>query len=657
MAALGYHYALSTPVSSGVIPASESMIQLSDVSLRHGPEALLQGASANVYPGHKVGLIGPNGSGKTSLFRLLQGELSADDGEVGLPSEWRIAHMAQEIDDLERPAIEYVIDGDVPLRAAEQAVQNAETAGDGHAIALAHAALADAGGYDARARAGSLLNGLGFAAEAHERPLAAFSGGWRIRLSLARALMAPSDLLLLDEPTNHLDLETVVWLEDWLKRYPGTLLLISHDRDFLDQVVDSTLHIEQRRLVAYAGGYSDFERQRAERLAGEQAAWERQQREIAHIRSFVDRFRAKATKARAAQSRLKALQRMEQLAPAHVDSPFDFAFPEPPRGSNPLLHLDQVALGYGDLRVLESVALSLAPGDRIGLLGLNGAGKSTLVRALAGELKPLAGTITASPKLRIGYFAQHQLEQLEPSSSPLAHLARLNPQASEQARRNFLGGFDFRGDMATGPVAHFSGGEKARLVLAMLVWQAPNLLLLDEPSNHLDLDMRHALTMALQGFEGAVITVSHDRHLLASTVEDYWLIDAGQVSRFDGDLDDYRRWLRNRESHGPAQPQAGPIPGGRTQRREQADQRARLKPLKNRIDRLTREIDSISQALAAAEQQLVDPTLYSHERRDELQVLLARRQQLSDRQVACEAEWLDAEAALEGAHRLDQGRS
>ncbi len=461
--------------------------------------------------------------------------------------------------------------------------------------------------------------------------------------------MCPSDLLLLDEPTNHLDMETVVWLEEWLRRYEGTLLLISHDRDFLDQVVDSVLHIEHRQLNAYSGGYSSFERQRAERLAGQQAAREKQQREIAHIRKFIDRFRAKATKARAAQSRIKALERMEMLAPAHEDSPFDFAFPTPPPATNPVLHLDHVDLGYGRITVLEQISLSLSPGDRIGLLGLNGAGKSTLVRALAGDLAPLSGRITASPKLQVGYFAQHQLEQLDPEASPVTHLARLTPEKPEQRLRDFLGGFDFRGDMATGPVAHFSGGEKARLVLAMLVWQAPNLLLLDEPSNHLDLDMRHALTVALQGFDGAVITVSHDRHLLGNTVEDFWLIDGGTVQRFDGDLDDYRRWLRDR----PAE--AGPVSAnGKTDKPRprpagSKSSRANLKPLKNRVERLARAVDQAAESLLDIERALADPQLYADADGPRLKTLLNERETLQHRQSNLETEWLQAETELEQA--------
>ncbi len=637
------------------------MIQISDLTLRHGPEALLEGADATIFAGHKVGLIGPNGCGKSSLFSLLQGRLGADTGEVQRPADWTLAAMAQTISELDRLAIDYVIDGDERLRAAERAVATSERDGDGQAIAHAHAELDEAGGYTAHARAGSLLNGLGFKTEEHSKPLAAFSGGWRIRLSLARALMCPSDLLLLDEPTNHLDLETVIWLEDWLGRYDGTLIIISHDRDFLDAVVDSVLHIEDRRLIAYKGGYSDFEKTRAERLAHQQARYERQQRERAHMQSFIDRFRAKATKARAAQSRIKALERMETVAPAHVDSPFDFSFPEPPRANNPLLSLDQVRLGYGQVVVLDELSLSLAPGDRIGLLGLNGAGKSTLVRALAGQLEPQSGRLQSSRGLNIGYFAQHQVEQLDMDASPLLHLQRLAPDRSEQALRDYLGGFDFRGDQATGPVAPLSGGEKARLVLALLVWRAPNLLLLDEPSNHLDLDMRHALTMALQGFEGAVVTVSHDRHLLTSTVDDYWLVADGRVARFDGDLDDYRRWLNDRQSGKPAgRGRSGSGEGRyqhreqhrdqrRNQRRDQAAWRERVKPLSNRVERLTREVDETARQLATLEQALTDSTLYADDRRDDLAERLAEQTRYRQRLEKLEQEWLEAEQALEAA--------
>jgi ATP-binding cassette subfamily F protein 3 len=636
------------------------MIQISNLTLRHSPEPLLERSSATIFPGHKVGLIGPNGCGKSSLFSLLQGRMSADDGEVTLPEGWTLAAMAQEIHELDRPAIEYVIDGDGRLRAAEARLAEAEAAGDGEAIALAHGALDEAGGYSARARAGSLLNGLGFKPEEHEQALGEFSGGWRIRLSLAKALMCPSDLLMLDEPTNHLDLETVLWLEDWLKRYEGTLIVISHDRDFLDQVVDSVLHVEHRELVTYKGGYSDFERTRAERLAHQQARFEKQQREMAHMQSFIDRFRAKASKAKAAQSRIKALERMEKVAPAHADSPFNFEFPEPPRAANPLLHLDGLQLGYGNHVVLDQVSLSLAPGDRIGLLGLNGAGKSTLVRALAGDLDPLSGKITASRGLQVGYFAQHQVEQLDSEASPLTHLHRLAPELPEQRLRDYLGGFDFHGDQATQSVGHFSGGEKARLVLALLVWRGPNLLLLDEPTNHLDLEMRHALTLALQGFEGAVVTVSHDRHLLASTVDRYWLASDGGVRPFEGGLEDYRKWLAERGANasegsrrdvdiGDTSHRAG---DRKQARRDQAEFRNRVRPLRNKVDKLTREIDKASGELKTVEARLADSAIYEADQAGELAAALAEQARLKARLDELESEWMEAEDAL---HAIESG--
>jgi ATP-binding cassette subfamily F protein 3 len=631
------------------------MIQLSNITLRHGPEPLLEDASATIHPGHKVGLVGANGSGKSSLFSLLLGELSVDQGEASVPEEWTIGYMAQEIGDLDRPAIEYVIDGDQRLREAESSLAAAEAEDDGHAMAEAHARLEDAATYTARARAGSLLNGLGFSPDAHGNSVGSFSGGWRIRLSLARALMTPSDLLLLDEPTNHLDMETVEWLESWLGRYEGTLIVISHDRDFLDNVVEGIVHIEHRRLNTYAGGYSDFERQRAERLAQQQATFEKQQREIAHMQKFVDRFRAKATKAKAAQSRIKAMERMEKVAPAHVDSPFDFEFPEPPRASTPLVHLQEVRLGYGDKVILDDISTSLAPGDRIGLLGLNGAGKSTFVRALAGELDPMSGRITLARNLQIGYFAQHQLEQLDTQASPVTHLQRIAPDEREQALRDFLGGFDFRGDMATAPVGPFSGGEKARLVLALLVWEAPNLLLLDEPTNHLDLDMRHALTVALQGFEGAVVTVSHDRHLLRNTVDDYWLVADGAVQPFKGDLDDYRRWLQERSGEvgsatGNGSRAASPgnsATARKEKRRDQAARRARIKPLQNRVDKLDRQLEQATRSLEEVESELADPGLYESDQAERLQRLLARQTELKQSLEAIEYDWMDAAQALE----------
>ena len=630
------------------------MIQLRDVTLRRGPEPLLEQARLTVYAGSKLGLVGANGTGKSSLFALLLGELSVDEGEVSLPSDWRLAWMAQETPALAQPAIEFVLDGDVALRAAEAEVEAAQAAEAGERIAYAHAQLEAVSGYDARARAGSLLHGLGFNASVQDKPVADFSGGWRVRLNLARALMCPSDLLLLDEPTNHLDLEAVIWLEQWLQSYTGTLILIAHDRDFLDNVAQGIVHIEHARLHQYSGGYSAFERQRGERLAQQQALHERQQREIAHMESFITRFRAKATKARAAQSRIKALERMERVAPAHVDSPFSFQFPAAPRAGNPLLSLESVSLGYAQAPVLRDVNAGLAPGDRVGLLGRNGAGKSTLVRALSGDLAPLSGAIQTARQLRVGYFAQHQLEQLDTHASAVVHLERLGGNADPQQIRDFLGGFNFHGDQALAPVAPFSGGEKARLVLAMLVWQRPNLLLLDEPTNHLDLEMRHALNVALQGFEGAVVVVSHDRYLLETTVADYWLINHGRVDAFDGDLDDYRRWLaRDQRADDSTSESPANRPNNRAERRAQrqatAQAKAQLRPLKKRVETAVGRLEKADIALQALDTQLANPSVYGDDQREALEDLLREQARLQREREAAEAEWMQAEQALESA--------
>jgi ATP-binding cassette subfamily F protein 3 len=637
------------------------MIKLDNVTLRRGAEPLLEQTSVTIYPGHHVGLVGGNGTGKTSLFSLLRGELSTDAGEVHVPSEWTIAHLAQETPALQCSAIDHVLDGDAELRAAEEAIETAHAAGDGHAIAEAHARYDAADGYTARARAGELLSGLGFPARVHEQPVASFSGGWRVRLNLARALMCPSDLLLLDEPTNHLDLEAVLWLEQWLRQYQGTLILIAHDRDFLDAVCSEILHIERQRMTLYRGGYSDFERQRAERLAQQQAMYEKQQREIAHMQKFIDRWRAQANKAKAAQSRVKAIERMEKVAPAHVDSPFEFSFPEAPGASSPLISLQGVSLGYGDQPILRDIDLSLRPGARVGLLGPNGAGKSTLVRALAGEKEPIAGHIVRGRNIRVGYFAQHQLEQLDTSASPVAHIQGISPEARLQRVRDFLGGFGFHGSQATESVAPFSGGEKARLVLAMLVWQAPNLLLLDEPTNHLDLEMRHALTVAMQGYEGAVVTVSHDRHLLNSTVDDYYLVADGSVRAFQGDLEDYRRWLQQRsQDDGPeiaetatepqAEPAAQPSADDRKEaRRQEAARRAEIKPLKDRVQRLLDDIAAVDAELRDVEAKLADPELYTDDAKERLNELLRQQGELKSRYEALEGEWMEAEEQLQAA--------
>src|SRR5258707_947711 len=524
------------------------MIRLSQVTLRRGAKTLLEGADVSLNPGDRIGLIGANGSGKSSLFALLRGDLHADSGEVDYPARWRVAYVAQETPELERPALEYAIDGDTTLRKLEAKLAAAEAANDGHLIGELHAAMGDSGAYTVRSRAEQLLHGLGFTHEQMGEPVASFSGGWRMRLNLAQALMCPSDLLLLDEPTNHLDLDAILWLEEWLKRYTGTLLIVSYDRDFLDGVVEVVAHIDAKKLRRYSGNYSSFERQRAEGLVLAAAQYEKQQREREHLESFINRFRAKATKAKQAQSRMKMLARMEELAPLHVSAPFSFEFREPLRAPDPFLVLEDADAGYRmesapDRIVVRGINFSLQSGQRYGLLGINGAGKSTLIKTIAGELKPLAGKAIFNKGLAVGYFAQHQIEMLRHDESPLWHLARIAQSAREQDLRSYLGGFNFPGDMATSSIATFSGGEKARLALPPIVWQGPNLLLLDEPTNHLDLETREALTVALAQFEGTLVLVSHDRHLLRATTDQFLIVAEGGLRPFDGDLEDYRDWL------------------------------------------------------------------------------------------------------------------
>ncbi|MGW7773254.1 ATP-binding cassette domain-containing protein [Pseudomonas machongensis] len=626
------------------------MIRLSNLTLQRGPQRLLEGAEMTLHTGHKAGLIGANGAGKSSLFALLRGELSPDAGDCQIPADWRIAHMRQEVDTLDRLAVDYVLDGDLRLRKVQADLAAAEQAHDGTALARLHSELDSADGYTADARARKLLAGLGFTAEQMDRRVGDFSGGWRMRLNLAQALMCPSDLLLLDEPTNHLDLDAILWLEDWLKGYPGTLLLISHDRDFLDAVVDHVLHVEQRKLNLYKGGYSAFERTRAERLAQQQQAYEKQQAQRAHMEKYIARFKAQATKARQAQSRIKALERMEELSAAHVDSPFDFVFREAHKISSPLLDLAEGRLGYGDKTILEKVKLQLTPGARIGLLGPNGAGKSTLIKNLAGELEPLSGRLARGENLAVGYFAQHQLDSLDDKASPLLHLQRLAPAEREQTLRDFLGGFDFRGDRIDEPVVNFSGGEKARLALALIAWERPNLLLLDEPTNHLDLEMRLALTMALQEFAGAVVVVSHDRHLLKSTTNDFLLVADGKVETFDGDLDDYSRWLidyRQRTAPVSNTPVNPDKTDKKAQRQAAAALRQQLAPHKKAADKLETELGQVHAQLAEIETALGDSGLYDAARKDELRDLLARQTKLKQREGELEEAWMEALETLE----------
>jgi ATP-binding cassette subfamily F protein 3 len=627
------------------------MILLRKLAFARAGRPLIADASLQLHPGWKIGLTGANGCGKSSFFALLRGELHAEAGDLEMPPGWRIGHVAQDTPALPAPALEFVLDGDTELRAVEQALAAAEAAHDGHRIAELHLRLQDIDGYAAKARAAEILDGLGFSQADHQRPVADFSGGWRVRLNLARALVARADLLLLDEPTNHLDLDAVLWLEGWLKSYPGTLVMISHDRDFLDAVVGQILHIEAGGMKLYGGNYSTFERTRAERLALQQAMHDKQQREIAHLHAYVERFRAKATKARQAQSRLKALARMELISAAHVDTPFHFSFMEPAGFSDPLLSLEEVKVGYGGTAILEQVKLTLRPGSRIGLLGRNGAGKSTLVKLLAGEVKALAGRRLEGRHLKVGYFAQHQMELLRPDESPLQHLSRQEPQTREQELRDYLGGFDFRGQMADAPCGHFSGGEKARLALALMIRTRPNLLLLDEPTNHLDLEMREALTLALQETEAAVVLVSHDRHLLRTTVDELWLVADGRAQPFDGDLDDYADWLAQRRAA------AKPADAGKAAEREQrGEDRAAKKSALAERRKLEKEAEKLEKQLAGwqseqadVERQLADPALYLSPERGVLDKLNNRRAELAEAIEAAETRWLEINMALDPA--------
>ncbi|WP_456020543.1 ATP-binding cassette domain-containing protein [Pseudomonas protegens] len=626
------------------------MIRLQNLTLQRGPQRLLEDAELTLHAGHKAGLIGANGAGKSSLFALIRGELHPDSGDCFLPADWRIAHMRQEIETLERLAVDYVLDGDLRLREVQRDLAAAEAAHDGAAQARLHSELDSADGYTADARARKLLAGLGFTNEQMDRQVGDFSGGWRMRLNLAQALMCPSDLLLLDEPTNHLDLDAIIWLEEWLKSYPGTLLLISHDRDFLDEVVDHVAHVDQRKITLYRGGYTAFERARAERLAQQQQAYEKQQAQRAHMESYIARFKAQATKARQAQSRIKALERMEELSAAHVDSPFDFVFRESSKISSPLIDLSDASLGYGDKTILEKVKLQLTPGARIGLLGPNGAGKSTLIKNLAGELSPIAGRLTRGENTVVGYFAQHQLDSLDSKASPLLHMQRLAPSEREQTLRDFLGGFDFRGARIDEPVLNFSGGEKARLALALIAWERPNLLLLDEPTNHLDLEMRLALTMALQEFSGAVLVVSHDRHLLKSTTDNFYLVADGKVEEFDGDLEDYARWLvEYRQRNAPVN--NTPVNPDKTdkkaQRQAAAALRQQLAPHKREADKLEAELGKLHEKLAKVDASLGDSDIYEPARKNELRDLLAEQAKLKVREGELEEAWMEALEVLE----------
>jgi ATP-binding cassette subfamily F protein 3 len=632
------------------------MLNFTDVTIRRGPRVLFSDATFGLFRGEKVGITGENGSGKSSLLALVRGELQADAGTFEMPSNLAIAHVSQELLATDNSAIDFVLDGDTELRAIEESIADAEARDDGLKLGELHGRFAAVGGYDARSRAGRLMHGLGFTAADESRPVRSFSGGWRVRLNVAQALMCRSDLLLLDEPTNHLDLDAILWLESWLLEYPGTLLLIAHDREFLDRIVNRIVNIEHGKARAYRGNYSAFEDQRAAELAEQSALYTRQQREIKHMESFVERFRAQATKARQAQSRLKALERMQRIAPAHVDSPFEFTFAQPPKLPRPLLALENQSAGYNDRAVLEHVSLTLAPGARIALLGRNGAGKSTYMKLLAGELPALSGTRTEARDLRIGYFAQHQLEQLTAGDSPLENLRRVGAElaarATEQELRDFLAGFGFRGDRVFEPVAPFSGGEKARLVLALTAYLRPNLMLLDEPTNHLDLEMRQALAVALQDYAGAVVLVSHDRHLLRTVADEFVVVHQGRATPFDGDLEDYAKWLDETGAAPAPQQQAQTSESRKQRKRDEAERRNRLTPLKAKIARCDDELARLASKSAALQTELAAPDIYAASAKDRLKELLAQQAQLARETGQVEEAWLEASEELEEQTRL-----
>ncbi|MGI1671768.1 MAG: ATP-binding cassette domain-containing protein [Neptuniibacter sp.] len=635
------------------------MIQFQKVSLQRGHNILLEQADLTLHSGWKVGLVGSNGAGKSSLFKLLLGELHCDNGDLDIPGGLRMSHMAQEVPASDRSALNYVLDGDKHLRLIEQQIQQAEASHNMERLGELHAELDNHDGYSAKSRAAQLLAGLGFSYTDIERSVKEFSGGWRIRLNLAQALMCPSDLLLLDEPTNHLDLDATIWLEQWLRLYPGMLILISHDRDFLDNVVSHITHIERKQLHLYKGGYSAFEQQRAERLAQQQSAFEKQQQRITEIESFVRRFKAKATKAKQAQSRIKELERMEKIAPAHVDSPFSFRFNASDKMSSPLLTLYNADCGYQDTTILKSTSLSLTPGQRIGLLGPNGAGKSTLVKTLVGDLELCKGDRHESENLRIGYFAQHQLEALDLNASPLLHIKRISPKASEQEIRDYLGSFGFIGDRSLEAVANFSGGEKARVALAMIAWQKPNLLLMDEPTNHLDLEVRHALTLALQTFEGVLILVSHDRHLLRNTVDEFYLVANGKVDQFKGDLDDYQNWLLEQKrleqkaeadaysESKPAEKRTLSAAERKEQKRLAAEKRNKLRPIKKKLEQLETAMEKYQAELEEVESSLSNSSIYSDENKEKLKKLLEQQAQLKQKSSQTEDDWIACQEELE----------
>ena len=631
------------------------MISFRRFALRRGSRLLLSDIDLVIQTGWRLGVVGRNGCGKSSLFAALQGQVEADAGELDLPSRLRLASVAQETPALPDPAIEYVMGGDEELAIALRDELDAQARGDTEAMAKAHHRIEELHGYDARARAGRLLHGLGFAPETHERAVREFSGGWRVRLNLARALMAPSELLLLDEPTNHLDLDAVLWLEEWLRRYQGTLLVISHDREFLDGVITHTLHLNEGRAKLYTGNYSAFERQRAEQLRLQQIAHEREQAERAHLQSFIDRFKAKASKAKQAQSRMKRLEKMAGTEAVRAERAFRFQFAVPDRLPDSMLQLEEVAAGYPDEHggepavILHDVRFRLEAGDRVGLLGPNGAGKSTLVKTLVGELAPLGGERKVHKDLKIGYFAQHTVESLHEGSSPLQHLQDKAPGVGTQVLRDFLGGWNFAGDRAFESVDGFSGGERARLALALIAWDKPNLLLLDEPTNHLDLDMREALADALADFDGALVLVSHDRHLLGMVCDSFWRVADGKVEGFDGDLDDYARWLRARGAaprKTAGDTDGAPAVSAADRRRAAAAQRENEKATRQKVKKLETRMAAIDDELGKLEAKLAEPGVYNGSTA-ELMKLGQRQGELRREKETLEAQWLELYELLE----------
>jgi ATP-binding cassette subfamily F protein 3 len=638
------------------------MLVLNQISLRRGVKLVLNQASVTLQPGEKVGLVGRNGAGKSSLFSLLTKRLQSDAGDVSMPPRWRIGEVAQDMPETEQGATDFVLEGDTRLMEAQAQLVQAELDDDGHAMAEAHHAISDAGGFEARPRAQAMLLGLGFKQAQLDGPVNSFSGGWRMRLQLARALMCPADLMLLDEPTNHLDLDALVWLEAWLKKYEGTMIVISHDREFLDAITNVTLHLDETKLTRYTGNYTAFEEMRAERLLQAQASFEKQRERMAHLQKFIDRFKAKASKAKQAQSRVKALARMEKLGPVLTSADFQFEFREPMNLPNPMLAFSQVACGYhsedgSETRIVHDINRSVLAGQRIGILGANGQGKSTVVKTIAGDLPRLAGDITEGKGLTIGYFAQQELDVLSLDDGPLMHMIRLardvGPQAREQELRDFLGSFRFVGEMVTQAVGTLSGGEKARLVLAMLVWQRPNLLLMDEPTNHLDLTTREALSMALNEFEGTVMLVSHDRALLREVCDEFWLVADGAIKPFDGDLDDYQRWLLE-QSRDAAREQSK----GDKKRKKQAAQDAapaaataavrqqrseEQKPLRKELVTVDSRLAALARDREAAEARMAGATATPAERAEQGK----RLKQIGDEVEKLEARWLELSTQLD----------